>query len=535
MTNPTRRKLLSALGAATLAFGFDARRRRWVAHADADSGCAAVPPLDGALVLDGPELAACARDAGYHVTRHPWAVLYPGSAADLARMIEYCRCYGIPIAARGQGHTTHGQSLVDGGVIVRTETLSEIHEIGPDYADVGAGVLWNELLEATLAHGLAAPVHTGFLGLSIGGTLSMGGVPTTPQRGYQVDRVRAIEVVTGRGEILWCSPTEHPDLFDGVLGGLGQLGIITRAMIDLVSAPARVASWVLRYLDPHRFFADMKTLIERQEAESVFARIAPPGPTALPEPPAAVVEALGPTAGAFNLVTPALSPLLMLLTGLLSKGPGLWVYQIVVSKELGPGEQASPAHLLRGMGDLALARTSSNQTFSEYTLRVDALVELLETLSLWHDVPHPWCDVFLPASAVEGYVTATMKSFHYDDVGTAGLALILPMKRGMHVRPQPSMPASSAPDEIVYMFGIETTAPGPGPNAAFVAEKLARNRALYEQARAVGGTLYPHCAVTMTPADWAAQHGAYYAELAALKAYHDPDGILTPGPNVFPP
>lgn len=41
----------------------------------------------------------------------------------------------------------------------------------------------------------------------------------------------------GKGEVVNCSKEENADLFHGVLGGLGQFGIITRARISLEPAP----------------------------------------------------------------------------------------------------------------------------------------------------------------------------------------------------------------------------------------------------------------------------------------------------------
>lgn len=40
--------------------------------------------------------------------------------------------------------------------------------------------------------------------------------------------------------MMTCSPKLNPELFYGVLGGLGQFGIITRARIALDHAPTRV-------------------------------------------------------------------------------------------------------------------------------------------------------------------------------------------------------------------------------------------------------------------------------------------------------
>lgn len=45
---------------------------------------------------------------------------------------------------------------------------------------------------------------------------------------------------SGKGELMTCSANKNSDLFYGVLGGLGQFGIITRARIALETAPKRV-------------------------------------------------------------------------------------------------------------------------------------------------------------------------------------------------------------------------------------------------------------------------------------------------------
>jgi cytokinin dehydrogenase len=59
-----------------------------------------------------------------------------------------------------------------------------------------------------------------------------------------------------------CSKEKNSDLFDAVLGGLGQFGIITRARIPLVPAPAR-ARWVrLLYTNAAALTTDQERLID---------------------------------------------------------------------------------------------------------------------------------------------------------------------------------------------------------------------------------------------------------------------------------
>lgn len=51
----------------------------------------------------------------------------------------------------------------------------------------------------------------------------------------------------GKGELVTCSREDNRELFYGVLGGLGQFGIITRARIALEPAPQRVCNLLISH------------------------------------------------------------------------------------------------------------------------------------------------------------------------------------------------------------------------------------------------------------------------------------------------
>ena len=105
------------------------------------------------------------------------------------------------------------------------------------WARVGAGVKWLRVVEAAAPHGLAplsgSITDVGIVGYTTGGGLG----PMARTYGLASDRVRAIEVVTGDGELRRATPTEHPDLFFGLRGGKGALGIVTAIEFDLVQQP----------------------------------------------------------------------------------------------------------------------------------------------------------------------------------------------------------------------------------------------------------------------------------------------------------
>jgi cytokinin dehydrogenase len=76
--------------------------------------------------------------------------------------------------------------------------------------------------------------------------------------------------VTGAGDIVWCSETQESDLFEAMLAGLGQCGIITRAKLDMVPAKQMARTYHLEYLDTATFFKDLRTLLDRGELNGVF-------------------------------------------------------------------------------------------------------------------------------------------------------------------------------------------------------------------------------------------------------------------------
>ena len=93
--------------------------------------------------------------------------------------------------------------------------------------------------------------------LSVGGTLSVGGIGETSYRdGCQVDHVSELDVVTASGDLVTCSQERDDELFRMMLAGLGQCGIIVRARLRLVQAPGHVSLRTLNYSDLETLVAD---------------------------------------------------------------------------------------------------------------------------------------------------------------------------------------------------------------------------------------------------------------------------------------
>ena len=272
-----RQVLRRSVAAGALVIGFDVSARGWATAADRAGQLArGFPRFDGVLHTDIAATAAAAEDFGHIVRRRPLAVLEPGSVDDIVRLIGFARRLRISVAARGQGHSVYGQAQVDAGVVIDMSALASVYDIDESFADVAAGATWRAVLDRALPRGLTPPTLTDYQDLSVGGTLSVGGIGGAMFRyGAQVDNVVALEVVTGAGRRAWCSSTRRPQLFEAVLAGLGQCAVITRAIVRLRPAPARVRLLHLSYGDLGTFAADARAVVRDGRFDTVQGFVVP--------------------------------------------------------------------------------------------------------------------------------------------------------------------------------------------------------------------------------------------------------------------
>ena len=220
--------------------------------------------LRGTLLIDEAARQAAGRDFGLIVHRPPVAVLKPGEPQDILKMVEFANQRGIRVAMRGQGHAMLGQAQVENGVVIDSSTLNAVRIVnfrGAPAVEAEAGALWSQVLDLAYAQNLTPPVNVDPGYLSVGGTLSTSGFGGLSWReGFQTDHVLELQVVTGRGEIVTCSDDHNGDLFNAALAGMGQCGIIVKAIVPLVPAPTHVRFFVLSYAELQTATADMTTL-----------------------------------------------------------------------------------------------------------------------------------------------------------------------------------------------------------------------------------------------------------------------------------
>ncbi len=198
----------------------------------------------------------------------PSGVLRAQSALQISKLLKAAQKYKVPITVRGGGLTTDGESVAYGGVLLDMTGMSRVKQVDAQNLTVRteAGIFWHSLAEELRRYGLdyqSAPLN---FTSSVGGTLGVGGVDiNSPVRGCSADQALAVQVVTPTGDILECSETENRDLFNKVILGYGQFGVITEATLKIRKfTPLRMNYY---------FYSDMRTAIEDMQ-NLVFAQAA---------------------------------------------------------------------------------------------------------------------------------------------------------------------------------------------------------------------------------------------------------------------
>jgi FAD/FMN-containing dehydrogenase len=178
----------------------------------------------------------------------PAAILQCAHACDVAIGVKYARQLGMKIAVRGGGHSYAGLSTGDDVLMIDFSAMRGLEIDGVNRkAMVEPGVRWGDFYAATLPHGLA-PVGGTVSSVGVAGfTLGGGSGWMTREHGMALDNLLSAEVVTAGGDILTASKDVNPELFWGIRGSAGNLGIVTRFTYKLHPVPEQIFAGQVLY------------------------------------------------------------------------------------------------------------------------------------------------------------------------------------------------------------------------------------------------------------------------------------------------
>ncbi|KAL2464636.1 Cytokinin dehydrogenase 1 [Forsythia ovata] len=476
--------------------------------------------LNGHLTFEKNEHAA--KDFGniYHFM--PSVVLHPKSVSDISSTIKYIFEMGtsseLTVAARGHGHSLAGQAQAYQGVVINMESLREpemsFHTGELSYVDVSAGELWINILHESLKRGLAPKSWTDYLHLTVGGTLSNAGISGQAFRhGPQINNVYQLQVVTGKGDVVTCSEELNTDLFYGVLGGLGQFGIITRARIALEPAP-RMVKWIRAlYSDFSIFSNDQERLISSEKSFDYIEGFVIINRTRL----------LTSWRSSFNPKYP--------LQASQFSSEGRILYCLEVAKYFNPDDSdlinQNIDTLLSELNYIQSTLFLSEVSYVDFLDRVHVSEIKLREKGLW-EVPHPWINLLIPRSRIHEFAQEVFGNILADT--SNGPVLIYPVNKSSW-RNRTSM---VTPDEDVFYLVAFLSSAIPSTTGKDALEYiLTRNKRILRYCERSRLGVKQYLAHYSTQEEWKAHFGTHWEVFSRRKSTYDPLAILAPGQSIF--
>ena len=451
------------------------------------------PPLDGSFADDNATLEEAETDQGGIVRRRPRAVLRPRSVEDVVRIVRYANRNRIAVAPRGRGHSAYGQTLAADGIVIDSSTLDKVVSVSGNAMVVDAGASLETVYRAAYEVGCTLPVTTGCTMLSVGGWIGVGGVGVeSPWYGAFTDQVSELQVVTGEGRLVTCSETREPELFEMMLAGMGQCGIIVRATLRLIPAFGQVTWRTMTYEALEPFLDDQRRLAADDRFNSLWSGI--------------------------------------------FRQQGIWRYRFTVGRFGRNGEDTDPLALMepvsRGRVSDPVRRTYAEIAAATFGRPLPAGARTGQSSSPARApagstlVSRPALALYVPASAARDIIAPLLAS-RSDSAGITTIECVAQntqrFRRQLFRLPN---------EEQIFTCWILRTAyrdSGPG-----LAEQLEANARFLERAVALGAKRYPPFGGVTTPADWRVHYGEnLYRRFAAAKRKYDERSILSPGAGIF--
>ncbi|KAJ9164439.1 hypothetical protein P3X46_024015 [Hevea brasiliensis] len=480
--------------------------------------CPLPPELADRVHVDPAAIESASTDYGNIVHNKPAAVLYPSSVQDISSLIEASFTCSTPfgISSRGNGHSTHGQDMANNGVVVDMKGLREQKKRDrifiskrPLFADVGGEQLWIDVLNATVKEGLAPVSWTDFLELSVGGTLSNAGISGQTFRfGPQISNVYELDVVTGKGELVTCSANNNSELFYGVLGGLGQFGIITRARIALGLAFKRVLWAQILYSNFSAFTIDQEHFIATHGRR--------PGNDISYLEGGLVLDNGTPNTWRTFFFPAADLPKISSLV----KQHGI-IYSLEIARSYEDLTEKTVEkemkQFIKGLSSVPEYIYQKNVSFEEFLTRVQIQVQKNES--------HPWLNLFIPKSVISDFDSGVFRDIVLKRNITTGPVLFYPMFRNKW---DDRMSAAIPDEDIFYTAGLLYTS---GINDWQVYED--QNKAILEFCDKAGINVKQYLPNHATKNEWIKHFGSKWTDFEQRKALFDPKMILSPGQRIF--
>ncbi len=160
----------------------------------------------------------------------------PTTIEEIREVFALARQVGTTVALRGAGNSYNDATLNRDAIVMDLTLRNHIldWDATTGIMRVEAGVTIGDLWRRSLPDGWWPPIVPGTMTPTIGGCIAMNVHGKNSWKlGSFGEHVLSLDLLTPAGEFLTLTPESTPDLWHGVIGGLGLLGVVTQATLQL--------------------------------------------------------------------------------------------------------------------------------------------------------------------------------------------------------------------------------------------------------------------------------------------------------------
>ena len=233
-------------------------------------------------------------------------VITPTTTTEI---VDAVKKHSGPISIGGARHSLGGQIATAGALFIDMRQFNRILDFSPaDKAiTVQAGARWRQIQEYIDPANLSVKIMQSYSNFTVGGSLSVNAHGRYVGLGPIILSVKSLKVVLADGTIVEASASNNADIFNGVIGGYGGLGVIVEATLELTdNVKIKRHTELMQVANYKQFFFDHV----RNDSQAVFhnANIYPPEYTivnsvtySITNDPLTVPDRLSPTGQSYRL------------------------------------------------------------------------------------------------------------------------------------------------------------------------------------------------------------------------------------------
>jgi FAD/FMN-containing dehydrogenase len=160
-------------------------------------------------------------------------LISPTTTGEIVAAVQQSRG---AVSIGGARHSMGGQIATENALFIDMRHFDRIIDFSPieKTITVQAGITWRQIQERIDPANLSVKIMQSFANFTVGGSLSVNAHGRYVGLGPIIRSVKTLQVVLANGSVVEASPTRNPEIFYGVIGGYGGLGVITETTLDLV-------------------------------------------------------------------------------------------------------------------------------------------------------------------------------------------------------------------------------------------------------------------------------------------------------------